>query len=54
VPGLSGFVLATGHEGDGIALAPWTGLAVAALVETGEQSEELTPFSPRRFRIGLS
>lgn len=48
-PGLSGFVLATGHEGDGVALAPWTGRAVAALVDTTTPSDDLAPFSPHRF-----
>jgi len=47
----SGFVLATGHEGDGVALAPWTGKAVAALVETGKASEDLAPFDPQRFEL---
>lgn len=49
VPGLTGYVLATGHEGDGVALAPWTGKAVATLVDTGKGSDELAPFGPQRF-----
>ncbi|WP_158591713.1 NAD(P)/FAD-dependent oxidoreductase [Oceanobacillus halophilus] len=32
VPGVQGFVIAAGHEGDGIALAPITGILVASLV----------------------
>lgn len=32
VPHLKGFIIAAGHEGDGIALAPITGLLVASLV----------------------
>jgi sarcosine oxidase subunit beta len=32
VPGLSGYVIAAGHEGDGIALAPLTGLMVRDLL----------------------
>jgi sarcosine oxidase subunit beta len=54
VPGLSGFVLATGHEGDGVALAPWTGKAVAALVESGRPSDDLAPFSPQRFDVAAA
>ena len=49
VPRLPGLVLATGHEGDGVALAPWTGKAVADLIVSGAPSEELAPFDPRRF-----
>lgn len=50
VPGLGGLVLATGHEGDGIALAPWTGKAVAALVANEKPSETLALFGLERFK----
>ncbi len=46
---LPGFVLAAGHEGDGIALSPITGQYIADLI-SGQLSEEaLVPFSPQRF-----
>jgi len=46
---LPGFILATGHEGDGIALSPITGKHIADLI-TGQIAEaELAPFSPQRF-----
>jgi sarcosine oxidase subunit beta len=40
--------VAAGHEGDGIALAPWTGKAVADLLTREDRSEDLAAFSPRR------
>jgi sarcosine oxidase subunit beta len=52
LPGLPGFILATGHEGDGVALSPITGMYIAALL-TGHMAEaELAPFSPQRFSSG--
>ncbi len=49
---LPGFVLATGHEGDGIALSPITGKHIADLI-TGHIAEDvLAPFSPQRFSSG--
>jgi sarcosine oxidase subunit beta len=45
---LPGFFVAAGHEGDGIALAPWTGKAVADLLTREDRSEDLAAFSPRR------
>ena len=51
-PERPGFILATGHEGDGIALSPITGKRIADLL-TGHISEaELAPFSPQRFYAG--
>lgn len=51
-PELPGFVIATGHEGDGIALSPITGKHIADLL-TGQITEaELAPFSPQRFSPG--
>jgi len=49
-PELPGFVIASGHEGDGIALSPITGKRIADLI-TGQISDaELAPFSLQRFR----
>jgi sarcosine oxidase subunit beta len=48
VSGICGLVVATGHEGDGVALAPWTGQAVATLIVTGEPPLALRPFDPDR------
>jgi len=36
VDGVGGFIVATGHEGDGIALSPITGFLIAELIATGE------------------
>jgi glycine/D-amino acid oxidase-like deaminating enzyme len=36
VDGIEGFIVAAGHEGDGIALSPITGFLIAELVATGE------------------
>ncbi len=48
-PELPGFLIASGHEGDGIALSPITGKSISELI-TGQISEEsLVPFSPNRF-----
>ncbi len=46
---LPGFVMAAGHEGDGIALAPITGRLIAELIADGTTSYDITPFSPDRF-----
>lgn len=47
-PEVEGFVIAAGHEGDGIALAPITGKLVADLVE-GNKNELLEPLTLSRF-----
>ncbi len=49
VDGLDGFYMAAGHEGDGIALAPITGLLMSELIVDGSCSFDLTSFSPNRF-----
>ncbi|NPV69569.1 MAG: FAD-binding oxidoreductase [Firmicutes bacterium] len=49
VDGVPGFVVAAGHEGDGIALSPVTGLLIAELLDTGKTSMPLGPFSLSRF-----
>ena len=36
VDGIEGFIMAAGHEGDGIALSPFTGFLIAELIATGE------------------
>ena len=36
VDGIEGFIVAAGHEGDGIALSPITGFLIAELIATGE------------------
>ncbi len=49
LPGLPGFFVAAGHEGDGIALAPITGRVVSDLVEGKPAEFPLDQFSPGRF-----
>jgi sarcosine oxidase subunit beta len=49
-PELPGFILAAGHEGDGIALSPITGKHIADLITGQITDAELAPFSPQRFR----
>lgn len=46
---LEGFIMACGHEGDGIALSPITGSIVADLVCHGQASFDISPLSSRRF-----
>ncbi len=38
--GVEGFIVAAGHEGDGIALSPITGFLIAELIATGEMPSE--------------
>jgi glycine oxidase len=49
LPGADGVFLATGHYRNGILLAPWTALRVAAMVADGEAPAAGDPFSPQRF-----
>ena len=49
VPGIGGLYIATGHEGDGIALAPVTGQTVADMVTGRETEFDMTPFAFSRF-----
>jgi sarcosine oxidase subunit beta len=49
VPGLSGFMIAAGHEGDGIGLAPMTGKLIADLIAKEEFSERLVKLDLQRF-----
>lgn len=47
--GAAGVVMATGHYRHGILLTPVTAQEIARLVQTGETSRWLEPFSPMRF-----
>ncbi|MFH1152742.1 MAG: FAD-binding oxidoreductase [Pseudomonadota bacterium] len=49
VKGLDGFMVAAGHEGDGIALSPITGKLMAGLILDRETGMRLDAFSPDRF-----
>jgi sarcosine oxidase subunit beta len=49
VQGLAGFVMAAGHEGDGIALAPVTGHLVAQSILDGRSDISLDDFRLERF-----
>ncbi len=46
---LPGFIMAAGHEGDGIALSPITGRLIAELIADGKPSYDISAFSPDRF-----
>lgn len=50
VPHPRGFIMAAGHEGDGISLAPITGKVIADLVFRGESSGMLKHLSIERFK----
>ncbi len=50
VEGIDGFIIAAGHEGDGIALAPITGKLIAELVIKGKSSISLESFQLSRFK----
>lgn len=49
VPGLPGFFIAAGHEGDGIALAPVTGKFLTDLVMGRKTDMDIAELSPKRF-----
>ena len=46
---LPGLIFATGHEGDGIALAPITGELVSDLIKEGKTKHDISSFSSDRF-----
>jgi len=46
-----GLFIAAGHEGDGIALAPYTGLAIAQMISGKKTAHDLTELSPARLGI---
>jgi glycine/D-amino acid oxidase-like deaminating enzyme len=49
VDGIEGFIMAAGHEGDGIALSPITGDLIAELVVEGKTRIPLNEFKLERF-----
>lgn len=49
VKGLSRFIMAAGHEGDGIAMSPITGKLITEIIVDGKPSFDIEPFSPNRF-----
>jgi sarcosine oxidase subunit beta len=49
VGAVPGFVMAAGHEGDGIALAPITGALIAQIIATGRSEIPLDTFRLERF-----
>ncbi len=50
VDDVDGFIVAAGHEGDGIALSPITGKLISELVIKGKSSMSLEPFRLSRFK----
>ena len=46
---VEGFIIATGHEGDGITLAPITGKLVSEIIIKGKTSINIETLSPDRF-----
>jgi len=54
VAGLEGFIMAAGHEGDGIALSAITGELIADLIATGRTQFPLNPFRLERFKENSS
>ena len=51
VAGLDGFVMAAGHEGDGIALAPITGEIIADLIVDQHTRYPVEPYGLERFNL---
>lgn len=49
VEGIEGFVMAAGHEGDGVALSPATGALIAELIDRGSTYIPLDEFALARF-----
>jgi len=52
VDNIKGFIMAAGHEGDGIALSAITGKLISELVVNGEASVSLDNFNLNRFATG--
>lgn len=50
VPSVPGLYIAAGHEGDGIGLAPITGVLISQMLTGKETSVPVTPLSIERFR----
>ena len=51
VPGVEGFFMAAGHEGDGIALSPITGQIIAEWIAVGSAGMDVSPFNVERFSL---
>jgi sarcosine oxidase subunit beta len=49
VEGVEGFILATGHGGDGVALSPITGKLISELIVTGKPSIPIEKLGLSRF-----
>ncbi|KJS19964.1 MAG: FAD-dependent oxidoreductase [Clostridiaceae bacterium BRH_c20a] len=49
-----GFYLASGHEGDGIALAPLTGKIISQLIIDGKSPIDINALSPHRFSLNCA
>jgi glycine/D-amino acid oxidase-like deaminating enzyme len=49
VEGIEGFIMAAGHEGDGVALCPATGALIAELIDMGSTHIPLDEFALQRF-----
>ena len=49
VDGIHGFIMAAGHEGDGIAMAPITGDIMSDYIISGQVTEDIQPFLFSRF-----
>jgi len=49
VTGIKGLIIASGHEGDGIALSPITGKLIAQMIVDGRTDISLEEFRPDRF-----
>lgn len=49
VDGIQGFIIAAGHEGDGIALSPVTGRIISDIVANGKTFMDMSCLSPDRF-----
>jgi sarcosine oxidase subunit beta len=54
VAGLEGFIMAAGHEGDGIALSAITGELIAELIAAGRTQFPIDAFRLERFRKGAA
>jgi sarcosine oxidase subunit beta len=54
VAGVEGFVMAAGHEGDGIALSAVTGELIADCIATGRARSPLDAFRLERFQAGAA
>ncbi|MDD4569086.1 MAG: FAD-binding oxidoreductase [Tepidanaerobacteraceae bacterium] len=50
VEGIQGFIMAAGHEGDGIALSPVTGRIISDLIVDGKTFMDVSCLCPSRFR----